>query len=409
MKSELHKTLLALAGAIALTLAAVSVRPGERASEVFSDQGEILFPRLQDVAAVKAIEVIEYSEEDATARPLKVEMRGGRFVLASHYDYPAQSGEALAKAAGSLLGMKKDIAVSDRVDDQARYGVIDPLDAKNTSLTGRGKRVTLRDGAGAVLADLILGPPLKDKPGFRYVRLPAGKRIYAVKTEADPSARFEDWAEPSLLRLAPDQLRVITVLNYSVAPNAGLTSRMERATLRREGSAWNVEGGGRPDDAVLQSLIGKLANLRITGVRPKPKEMAQQLRSKLGLELTMESILSLRQRGYHVTAEGRVLASEGETLVDASNGVTYALRFGEVITSQGEGKPELKDASRTMEANRFVWVMATFDEARAARYGGPGNGQAVADSQSARFSDWYYIISGEDFQKLRPSRARLVK
>ena len=409
MRSELAKTLLAIAGAVALTVAAVSVRPGERAAEVFSDQGELLFPQLQDVAAVKAIEIIEYSEEDATARPLKVEMRNGRFVLASHYDYPAQSGEALAKAAGALLGLKKDITVSDRVDDQSRYGVIDPLDTRNASLTGRGKRVTLRDGSGSVLADFILGPALKDKPGYRYVRVPAGKRIYAVRTEADPSARFEDWAEPSLLRLAPDQLRAITVLNYSVDSGAGLTSRFERTTLRREGASWKVEGGGAPNEQALQALIGKLANLKVSGVRPKPKDMARQLRSRSGLELTMDSILSLRQRGYFVTPEGRVLASEGEALVDAANGVTYALRFGEVIAGQGEGKPELKDPARALEANRFVWVMATYDAARAARYGGPGNGQAVADAQAAKFSDWYYIISGADFQTLRPARTKLVR
>src|SRR5258708_39114746 len=97
-------------------------------------------------------------------------------------DYRADARARLAKTAGGLLDLKKDAPVSDRVEDQSQYGVLDPLDAKNASLTGRGKRVTLRDAGGITVAELILGRSVKDKPGYRYVRLPGQKRTYAVKS-----------------------------------------------------------------------------------------------------------------------------------------------------------------------------------------------------------------------------------
>jgi hypothetical protein len=410
MNRETLKTLAAGVAAAALLLAAAWVEPEARRPEIFSDQGESLTPDFRDVAAIQAVEVIEYNEADAVARPLKVELRKGRWVLASHHDYPAQSGDRLAKTAASLFGLKKDIAVSERFEDHGQFGVIDPLDAKVATLTGRGKRVTLRTAGGAAVADLILGLPVKERPGYRYVRLPSGKRTYAVKTDADPSARFEDWAEPSLLRLNPAQIRVITVLAYSVNESFGGLSSLERTTLRRESGAWRADGEGQPRQAALQALLNTLANLRVAGVRPKPPELAGQLRSSRGLELDLSAMLSLRQRGFFLTPQGRILASAGEVLVDAGDGVTYTLRFGDVVTGQGEGKPAPADPAKAAQENRFLWLTAGYDAARAAKYGDTsGAGEAVANAQRAKFADWYYIISGADFQRLRPARASLVE
>ena len=116
--------------------------------------------------------MIAYDEEQATAEPLKVEFRNGRWIMPSHDDYPAEAGDRLAKTAGALLGLKKDRFVSDRVEDHAQYGVIDPLETEVASLAGRGKRVTLRNESGDVLADLIIGKSDADHEGYRYVRPP---------------------------------------------------------------------------------------------------------------------------------------------------------------------------------------------------------------------------------------------
>ena len=50
-----------------------------------------------------------------------------------------------------------------------------------------------------------------------------------------------------------------------------------------------------------------------------------------------------------------------------------------------------------------------FDPARAQSYGGDSaSGERLARDLNDRFADWYYIISGSDFQKLRLKRSDVV-
>ncbi|MGB9606339.1 MAG: hypothetical protein ACPL88_10745, partial [Bryobacteraceae bacterium] len=89
---------------------------------------------------------------------------------------------------------------------------------------------------------------------------------------------------------------------------------------------------------------------------------------------------------------------EGELSVETADGVGYVLRFGEVATSGGE----IKSPGGRGE-NRYLMVTASYDAGRAARYGGDGPaGERRARELNQRFADWYYVISGADFEKLRP-------
>src|SRR5215471_11002442 len=186
-----------------------------------SGEGQAFYPEFKDPQDVKAIEVVDYDEPTATARPLKVEFRRNRWLIATNNDYPIDVGDRLVKTSAALIDLKKDQVRSDLVQDHAKYGVIDPLDQKVSSLQGRGKRVTLRDAQKGVLADFILGKTVEGKPGWRYVRVPGGKRTYAVKTEADPSARFADWVNAGLLRMPSTNIRKLTINSYSVNAESG--------------------------------------------------------------------------------------------------------------------------------------------------------------------------------------------
>ena len=154
-----------LAGAAALVVAASLSQPERFTPALFSDEGQPFYPEFHDPQAVKAIEVVDYDESTATARPLKVEFRKSRWLVASNNDYPIDVGDRLVKTSAALIDLKKDQVRSDLVQDHAKYGVIDPLDQKVSSLQGRGKRVTLLDAKKAVLADYILGRPVESKPG----------------------------------------------------------------------------------------------------------------------------------------------------------------------------------------------------------------------------------------------------
>jgi hypothetical protein len=384
---ETTKTALFCAAAVGLAIAAAVVEPEARTAEVFSDQGEVFFPRLTDPLAAKALEVVEYDEATATARPFKVEFRRGRWTIPSHYNYPADAKDRLAKTAAALVDLKKDQVRSDLAEDHTRYGVIDPLDQKVTSLQGRGKRITLRDEQGGVLADLILGQTVKDKAGHRYVRLPGQKRIYAVKTEADPSAKFEDWVETDLLKVSASQIKRLTIHNYSINEQLGRLENVENVTLTRDEPAWK--------SSRVQAMLAALDHLRIVGVRPKPANMTADLKTSGSFQMSMESMVSLRQKGFFLTPDGRLLSNEGEVLAETNDGVVYTLRFGEILTGQGEGK-ETKDARKSEGSeSRYLFVTAS-----AARDAGE-EGRRLAQQAGSRFAEWYYVISGADFSKLK--------
>jgi len=380
--NELARTGLFVAGAAALIAAAGWIRPDATPAEIFSDTGEVFFPNFRSVDAVKAIEVVDYDETEAVARPLKVEFRKGRWLLTSHGDYPAEARDRLAKTASALLDIKKDTPATDRVEDHTRFGVLDPLDARNPSLQGRGKRVTLRDAGGATLAELVLGLPVKDKAGYRYVRLPGQKRVYSVKTDADPSAQFADWVEANLLRVNPTDIVRMTLNSYQIDEQMGRLMNLQRTPYERGQPSWNAEA---------QSIAGALASLRVTGARAKPKELAEQLRSGQ-LALTLETVMSLRQRGFFIAPSGQLLSNEGELIAENSKGILYTVRFGELATdSTSSSKPR---------ENRYIFITVSARN--------PDNAE-TARVLTAKFADWYYVISGADFARLHPKRAAQLK
>jgi len=361
---EAIKTTLFLVGAAALVVAATFTAPERRTPTLFSDEGQAFYPEFHDAQAVKAIEVIDYDEPTATARPLKVELRKNRWLIATNNDYPVDIGDRLVKTSAALIDLKKDQLRSNLAQDHAKYGVIDPLDQKVSSLQGRGKRVTLRDAKKQVLADFILGKPVENKPGWRYIRVPGDKRTYAVKTDADPSARFSDWVNSGLLRMPAANIRKITIAGYSINQTNGTIDQGQNKTLTPESPQW-------------KTITATLDGLKIVDARPKPAELARDLGSGQ-MRLSMETALALRQFGFLLTQTGRILAVNGEMNVEMNNGVSYQLRFGDVAAA----------------GDRYLFVTTSWDKAKP-------EGEKQAHDLNVRFADWFYVISNADFQKLK--------
>ncbi|HUD98535.1 MAG TPA: DUF4340 domain-containing protein [Bryobacteraceae bacterium] len=392
--TESVKTAVLVGAALVLGISAAVIEPEARVPAILSDQGAAFYPNFTDPQSPRTIEVVDYDEATATAIPLKVQFQQGKWVIASHYNYRVDIGDRLSKTAAALMYLKKDMVRSDSALDHAKFGVVDPLDEKASGLTGRGKRVTLRDANGVVLADYIFGKPAEGKPGYRYVRVPGQKRTYAVKTDADPSARFADWVNAGLLRISSGTIRKVTINRYNIDPT-GHMNDAETAVLTQDKGEWNATGEKLNLSAV-HAMAAALDGLKIVDVRPKPPGLAAGLRHE-ELQLTLETALSLQKAGYFFTPQGRVYSSEGDMTVGTNNGLMYSLRFGEVAA--GDGK------SGVPADNRTLFVMVHFDAAKAAAYGGDaGAGERAARELNDRFADWYYVISGRDFQNLRLGR-----
>ena len=416
--NELNKTLIFCAVAAVLSAASVIVDPGTITPEIFDDQGEPFFTDFTDALAPKAVEVVDYSAATATARPLKVEFKDNKWTVPSHHNYPADAEDRLAKTSAALMELRRDITVSDRIEDHSEYGVVDPLDQKVTSLAGRGKRVTLRDENGDVLADFVVGRKVEGKPGYRYMRVPSQRRTYAVKTDADVSAEFKDWIETDLLKLSTFDIRKVSINSYSINERRGTLENAERLTLTKEDGKWTMSGRGSPKETKTTALASALDNLRIVDVQPKPANLTRDLKTRQGIQLAMDSVMSLRQKGFFITPNGQLFSNEGEIIVETANGLQYTLRFGEIAAggtgAAGGGEASSEDESKPAEEERrYLFITVNHSDARAKQYAGEDKepdekGKDLARELQNRYADWYYVISGADFKNLRPRRRDLT-
>ena len=464
------KTTLGLAGTAAALLALVLVtgmRPKE--SDVFTQQGKAYYPEFVDPLKATALEIWEFDEATAAAKPFRVEFAAGKWTIPSHSNYPADAKDRLAKTAAAVMDLKKDQIASTTEKDHEALGVVDPLEPA-TSKKGRGRRVKFFSGTSAA-ADFIFGKDAGD--GKKYVRVPADKRTYVSKTPGEISSKFEDWVETDLLDVSGSAIRRIVIDKYSLDETTGdLKDRSVNILTREDGAKpWMINDPKETEEVHadnVSAMTGALDDLKLAGVRPKPPLIAKakdltNLGSLSGAQLQALA-QELGSRGYFVVYADRakksfgVLCNEGEMTVSCDDGVVYQLRFGEVIFGSGDEvtagapgpkKDEKKDEKKSGTENRYLMVSARFDESllgappleptpyvvdpskkpeeqktaeeaakkakeeyeakKKERDGKIEAGRKRAEKLSNRFAEWYYVISAESFKKLRLDRAGLVK
>ena len=405
--NEITRTLYFVLAAAVIAAIAVVVDPSRSTPDLFDDVGEVFFEEFTDPQAPRIIEVIDYDEATATATPLKVEFRDNKWVIPSHHGYPADAEERLATTAAALIELRKDRIVSNLAQEHSDYAVVDPLDDQAASLAGRGKRVRLLDSEGNALADFIVGTAVEGKSGYRYMRVPGQNRTYEVKTEADVSARFEDWIETDLLKVSPFDLRRIEINSYTINERLGRIENRQQTVLTQKDNKWS-HAGREPNSETMSNLTTALDDLRIADVQPKPAGLSENLKAQSGIQPTMENFRSLQGKGFFPNPyTGQILSNEGEIVVDSKDGLQYTLRFGEIAPG-GPGGQNAEASEEGEGERRYVMISVDFSEDRASAYvGDVTEGKDLAEELQARFADWYYVISGADFGKLRPSRAAL--
>ncbi|MGO9467896.1 MAG: DUF4340 domain-containing protein [Isosphaeraceae bacterium] len=394
---ELWKTLTFVAVAILLTGAAfVSTRDRRNVSATFNDQGQPFFADFKDPLACTDLEVVSFDPSTATASRFRVMFKDKKWVIPSHYDYPADAKDRLSKTAAAVVDLARDTIRSDASEDQEAMGVIDPLDSKVSTLQGRGKRVTLRDASEKVLADLIIGNEIRGserKEGGaaqRYVRVPGQKRIYGVNVKADLTTRFADWIETNLLKVESSHIRKIVFDNYKIQEGRDEVGRPilqvergELSTIERKDSTgpWTMAGLPAGQELVedrLRTLTDALGDLKIAGIRPKPAGLKDP--NQKGLKLTPVVMLSLQSKGFFLTQKG-LYSDQGDVIVSTDEGVVYTLRYGGPVFGSGDeltaGQPddaEKKEAPKSKDAkkeapkkdfstqeNRYLLVTVAFD------------------------------------------------
>jgi len=224
---------LSLAGGLAAALLAVALfLTWQEARQAW--QPDVSGPVLPDWsgAVERAAEIGIESGEDRF-----VLARGATgWVMPSRDDHPVRS-ERLAELDAFLAGLDYAGARTADPDKHARLGLADG--------TGEGAatRVTVRDGEGAVLADILLG---RESEAGIYVRFPGRNRTYLAGAgetrESLPDiAEAADWLDLDFLALGAN-----AVAGATIAPESGPAYRLERPSpsvrsfALREPAGWTL-------------------------------------------------------------------------------------------------------------------------------------------------------------------------
>ncbi|MFQ5636531.1 MAG: DUF4340 domain-containing protein [bacterium] len=450
--NETRKTIIFGGVAIGLALLAFLVNiPGSRTPEVFFDKGELFFPEFTDPNVATTLEVIQYKEDTGSPVPFKVTFKEGIWTIPSHHDYPADGKERLAKTAAGVINITKDDFRSDNSADHEAFGVIDPLDETNTSLKGRGERVTLKGASDQILADFIIGKKVEGHDKFRFVRIPGQKRVYAARMDIDISTTFSDWIEADLLKVAKSDIKQVTLKDYTIDERLRMVKQRDVIVLNKDGDDWTekkMTDKQEVDKTKMNDLLKAVDELSIVGVRPKPPGLSDELKTiNEGVSLTMEDQLSLKSKGYYLH-QGQLLSNEGELQTRTKDGVIYTLRFGEIVygagleVTAGTNDNDTQESGDTGE-NRYLFITTSFDASDFPEPQKPKNtdfqskadslwtdadrtnkkifdkheawkkkiekGQKLSDDLNTRFSKWYYVISSESFDKIHLKRNDLIK
>jgi hypothetical protein len=414
-----NRTVVFLGVALGSVLLATAVHFISRppAVEGYSEVGQDFFPDFKDPLKATELSVVKYDADAKESQSFSVRKNdAGLWTIPSHHDYPAEAAERLARTAASMIGIRKVAIRSRSKDDWARYGVADPSEEVAATVAAstdegaaadpRGTRLTLKDGSGNSLVDLIVGPAVEGQDQQYYVRQPEKNTVFIAKLNVDLSTKFADWIEPDLLKVNQPDVNNVVVNRYSVDEQQGEIVPGEVLTFSKERNAtkWNLDGLNTETEQVKESaitdLVRNLDQLKIVGVRPKPAGLNADLTvsSEVAQNPLMRQVLQadMARQGFFI-ARGpdntvKLVSNEGELVAGTSNGVRYTLYFGEIargsasdietgLTSTPEGEekkaddaaketapdadapPKTDDAEAEKGPRRYLLVKVDYDEA----------------------------------------------
>jgi hypothetical protein len=409
MKNESTRTIAYLVAAgVALGLALLLSPRGELTPQELIEfkVGTEFYKDFTNPNDATSITVVGWDEASATSRKFAVNFQNGKWTIPSHHNYPADGQDRLAKTASSVMGIKREELASTSKQAHETLGVIDPLDKDRPELKGRGQHLILKRGEDT-LVDMIIGNQVKNRSGFYYVRRADEDATFVAKLDINLSTKFSEWIETDLLKLNRDDLKEIVVDNYSIDKRQGVIVAGDISKLERDKVAdpWKLEGLDESKEEVdvskVNSMLGALDDLKIVGVRPKPKGLNPDLTLDTEFVKKQDDLMRLRldlqDSGFALAPDRQkkrllLYSDQGDLTASTNKGVTYTLRFGDVFLGdeteieiggasnkdakkdadkkedeekkQGDeqnDKPKEKD-SPGKQSSRYLFVTASFDE-----------------------------------------------
>ena len=414
--SENAKTMTFVAIGLCAIVLGLATAPSSAEVDETTLNGVNLTKAFDNPDAAKRLRIVRFDEDTATLREFDVAEKDGLWSIPSKDGYPADAAKQMAEAATSLMDRKIMQVASKNAGDHEEYGVIDPLSPKlEPGQKGVGTRVTMSDAQSKPLVDLIVGKPVRDAEGQRYVREAGRDVVYVI--EIDPaklSTNFEDWIEKDLLKLNAFDMQQVEIKDYSAEmglvmgpngrpsigvawdPRADMTLAYNDADAKwspiklqkfdaKKGQNGEYVDFTLADDEelnaeTLNALKSALDDLKIVDVKRKPQGLSENLKAGEDFMNNREALQDLMTKGFAATAspDGKsqeMISSDGEVIATLKNGAEYVLRFGNLTNVAGGGQDkDAKPADQATAAdgtdnkadksdvNRYLFVMARLNK-----------------------------------------------
>ncbi|MGA6926723.1 MAG: DUF4340 domain-containing protein [Desulfosarcina sp.] len=350
MKSKTFLMLLVAAGVLA---ALFFVRYENNRSSQSVELGERLF------ADLPVNQVAEVAVADAEDRVTLV--KGDQLWQVKERDgYPADFDE-LRDTVVKLSRLKIGRSFSGTTESLSRLSLMPPGAA---DATGTGKQITLTDGSGKILADVILGQTRETDDGAtggQYLKKADDDTIFLV----DGQFRFlktapSEWLDNEILDVKAQEVASVACSIDGKTEPLYVLARPEKDAAAR---MTPVPNGRTADPAKIEQVFDALAPLTIDDVRSadSPPPAAQSTRARLDYRLYDGRLISVypeSEKEDSYTLRLTVENAEGDPSPVAEAEKTPSIEGG--ATDGAEAKtpaPEPKTADQLDEALR-PWIFS---------------------------------------------------
>jgi hypothetical protein len=271
-------TTLFMAAAALVVVAAVTLGIEYRSAN--SDAvGGFVVPGLSET--IEGAQRITVTSADVTYR---IERTARGWVMRDRDDYPVLESRLEQLAAG-LEQLRYVRRMTGDASKHERLGVTDPREG------GRGILLTIEDGRGALLVNLILGV----ETSGTYARAPDDAQTWSVRGELAPLRDVATWMDLRPLELVPDQLTRV-----EISPPQGRAYILARDSAE---APWRLVAPaiGTPEGVDLSGVAEQLAGVQPVDVRTAPA-ISGPVRSRVRA-LTVDGVVI---DGEVVDADGRL-------------------------------------------------------------------------------------------------------
>ncbi|MCC7274627.1 MAG: DUF4340 domain-containing protein [Alphaproteobacteria bacterium] len=199
-------TFLVLVGAAVVTTAAAAwVTVGRGTGAPTARAGEIFLPELQRRANDVREVVLVRNNGTATLK-----QDGDRWILVEKANYPA-NGEQVRRVVVELAELRLVEGKTRKPDLYGRLQVEDP-----TSKDGRSTQMTLKDGQGKVIADVVIGRRRIDRLGggrdSLYVRRKDDAQAWLAAGNVDIAGEYQRFLIRSLMDIPAERIAEVTTI-----------------------------------------------------------------------------------------------------------------------------------------------------------------------------------------------------